>query len=376
METEIRILHTSDLHLDASFRAAGIASARARERCAAHLEAFDRVVAEAARVDAHLLLIAGDLFEAAHTRPSTVRHVARQLEKWGRPVFVAPGNHDPIRDDSVYALADWPANVTLFRGTWEARALPQLGLVVHGRGFTEPEEHGRLLQGLLLEGVGQHIVVAHGSDESSRPDRHQPYRPFTTADIDEVPAAYVALGHFHRFAELPTQRVRAVYCGSPIPQGFQDTGTHGVVLARLQDDRVEVELRSLPARRFVALRFDVTASETHAEVVERVSAAMEEHTLQEDFVRVHLEGALPPDLEVDRARLRDELGARAHHIEVYDETFPEYDLDALAQEGTVRGQFVRTLCARMEALEGSERDTIQRAIFLGLDAFAGRPQRR
>ena len=41
---EIRILHTSDLHLDAGFRATGVPSERARERCQAHLQSFDASV--------------------------------------------------------------------------------------------------------------------------------------------------------------------------------------------------------------------------------------------------------------------------------------------------------------------------------------------
>jgi DNA repair protein SbcD/Mre11 len=373
---EIRILHTSDVHLDASFRATGVPSARARERCAAHLEAFDRVLETARQVDAHVLLLAGDLFEAAHTRPQTARHVAKGLGAWGRPAFIAPGNHDPIHSGSVYRLAEWPGNVTLFTGEWSARAIPALDLVVHGRGFTEAEENARLVEGLQIEGRGTHIVVAHGSDESCRPDRHHPYRPFLPDELDTLPAAYVALGHYHGFTVLRTQRVRAVYCGSPIPQGFADRGEHGVVLARLRDGQVQVDLLPLPARRFVTLSIDVSGTDTHADLVGRVRRELEAGRLQDDFVRLQVCGSLPTDLEVDLATLRDEAAGLVHEIELHDDTVPEYDLAALAQEGTLRGQFVRTLTARLEAAPEGERDVIRRALYCGLDALAGRPQLR
>ena len=372
---EIRILHTSDVHLDASFRATGVPSARARERCAAHLEAFDRVVETARQVDAHVLLLAGDLFEAAHTRPQTVRHVAKSLAAWGRPAFIAPGNHDPVHAGSVYRLADWPANVTLFTGEWSVQSVPALDLVVHGRGFTAAEEHARLVEGLVIEGPGTHIVVAHGSDESCRPDRHHPYRPFHPDELDALPVAYVALGHYHGFTELRTH-VRAVYCGSPIPQGFADRGEHGVALARLQGTQVRVQLLPLPARRFVTVDIDVTGTDTHAELVARVRAELEAGNLQQDFVRLRVGGSLPTDLEVDLATLRDEVAALVHEIELHDDTVPEYDLAALAQEGTLRGHFVRTLAARLEAAPEAERGVIRRALYCGLDALAGRPQLR
>ncbi len=247
MARELRLVHTSDVHLDASFRATGVPSARARERCVAHLEAFDRVVELARSEAADALLIAGDLFETAYTRPATVRHVAKRLAAWGKPVCIAPGNHDPIRTDSVYAFAEWPANVTLFEGAWNSVSFPELELTVHGRGFTEPEEHERLFEGLSIESDGLNVVVAHGSDESSRPDRHQPYRPFTLQELDTLRADYVALGHYHTHSLLATRRVAAAYSGSPIPQGFQDESAHGALLVRLSRDAVDVALHPLPA---------------------------------------------------------------------------------------------------------------------------------
>ncbi len=375
MPHQIRILHTSDLHLDASFRAAGLPSARARERCAAHLEAFDRIVAAVQENDADLLCIAGDLFEAAHTRPATVRHVARALGACGRPVFLAPGNHDPA--GSVYDLAVWPPNVTVFRGAWSAVRLPELDLSVHGRGFTQPEESERLVDGLVIDGPGQHILVAHGSDESCRPDRHHPYRPFLPAERDALPLLrYAALGHYHRFMPLPTRNVRAVYCGSPTPQGFADTEEHGVVLACLRDAGVQVELLPLRSRRFVTLRLDVSGADTQAELRQRLQECVAGAGLQEDFLRLHLEGSLPPDLEVDVQALQEALQPLVHEIELRDETVPEYDLEAIAREATVRGQFVRTLAARLEAGSAEEQDTVRRALHFGLDAFAGRLQLR
>lgn len=377
MSREVCIVHTSDVHLDASFRATGVPSAQARERCAAHLEAFDRIVALAREQDADVLLIAGDLFEASHTRPATVRHVAKRLAAWGKPVCIAPGNHDPIRPHSVYSLADWPQNVTLFDGAWSAVPFPELGLTVHGRGFSEPEEHGRLLEGLVIpDREALNVIVAHGSDESSRPDRHQPYRPFTARELDRLPLAYVALGHYHKHAVLPTQRVAAVYSGSPIPQGFHDHSDHGALLVRLTRDTVDIKLCPLPARRFVSIEVDVSGCDTEAEVADRARAALLEHETRGDFARLFLRGSVPTDFELDTSTLREGLSACAHVVELRDETWPEYDLEAVAQEGTVRGNFVRTLSARLQETPEEERDTVRRAIYFGLDAFTGRPQVR
>jgi DNA repair exonuclease SbcCD nuclease subunit len=376
MDDEIRILHTSDVHLDATFRASGLPSARARERCAAHLEAFDHVAAETRRLAAHLLFIAGDLFEGAHARPATVRHVARALEGCGARVFISPGNHDPLLEPSVYGLVPWPTNVHVFGPLWEAVSLPDLDLVVHGRGFGESEERARLVEGLVVSGPGRHVLVAHGSDESNRPDRHDPYRPFLPEELDAFPLLYAALGHFHRFGELPTRRVRALYCGSPIPQGFADQGDHGIVFVRLQGTTVEVERLPLPGRRFVTLQVDVSGADTQAELLRRLQETLEGKGLGRDFLRLRLQGSLPPDFEMDREALREDLRSLAHELEVRDETVPEYDLETLSLEGTVRGHFVRALLERQQAAPEGQREEILQALHYGLDAFAGRPQRR
>ncbi len=93
-------------------------------------------------------------------------------------------------------------------------------------------------------------------------------------------------------------------------------------------------------------------------------------------MRVFLRGTIATDLELDPAAVRDGLTAAAHVVELRDETAPEYDLEAVAQEGTVRGNFVRTLYERMQESPEDEREMIRRAIYFGLDAFTGRPQTR
>jgi DNA repair exonuclease SbcCD nuclease subunit len=258
---------------------------------------------------------------------------------------------------------------------WQTCSLPELGLHVHARGFTTPEDKRPLVEGLQVRGDGLHLLVAHGSDLSSRPDRHHPYRPFQPQDLDALPVDYVALGHFHRYAQLDTQRVAAVYCGSPIPQGYNETGEHGVVLARVRADGVDVELHALHGRRFVTRDVDVTGCETQAELVHRIERETVRHA--EDFLRLRLQGSLPPDLDVDLVALRDALSSLVHDLEIKDHTVPEYDLTSIASESTVRGLFVRTLLDEIDnGKKDVERDRVRRALFFGLDAFAGRPQAR
>ena len=60
----MRLIHCSDLHLDAKMET-GLDSTRARERRVELLLTFGRVVQKAAELGCRAVLLAGDLFDTA-----------------------------------------------------------------------------------------------------------------------------------------------------------------------------------------------------------------------------------------------------------------------------------------------------------------------
>ena len=99
----VRIVHTSDLHLDTSFSGSGFPS-RLGDRKREAIRATLRRILETARDEqVDLVLIAGDLFEHERITPDTVEFLKRQLESVDPiRVFMAPGNHDPYLRGSPY----------------------------------------------------------------------------------------------------------------------------------------------------------------------------------------------------------------------------------------------------------------------------------
>jgi exonuclease SbcD len=103
----------------------------------------------------------------------------------------------------------------------------------------------------------------------------------------------------------------------------------------------------------------------HVEAVqERVDAAL---TGVAGTVRVTLGGEVGSDLPLDPGRLRRPAHVTAWVVRVGDVQYG-YDLAALAQEQTVRGQFVRDVQADPELDESTRR----RVLLTGLRAFDGR----
>lgn len=100
----LKLLHTADWHLGMSFGQFDDEDQRKLTR--ARLQVIERILGKADQEDVHAVLCAGDLFDVGE--PPTVwwEELARlfqQRPKWTRPVFLLPGNHDPLTPTSVWA---------------------------------------------------------------------------------------------------------------------------------------------------------------------------------------------------------------------------------------------------------------------------------
>ena len=99
-------------------------------RRAALADAFTRVVDLALERRADILTLGGDVYEGARAGPQTARFLFEQLARFGGPVYIAPGNHDPYHARALYARADLPPNVHVFtEATWAAREFPRRHLL-------------------------------------------------------------------------------------------------------------------------------------------------------------------------------------------------------------------------------------------------------
>jgi exonuclease SbcD len=377
MNQPIIFVHTADLHLDVPFSLRR-AEAGLLERCRMERrDLFRRIIDVTVEQKAHLLLIAGDLFEHAHVRRSTIAFIQEQLCRLEQTrVFIAPGNHDPLLPDSYYQTVSWPEHVHIFRDQWEAVSLPEWNVVVHGWGFSQYEVNRPVMReaGVVSDRNTRHMAVLHGTMMGFGGGEHSPYLPITLEEIETAGFSYVALGHIHKHRPYVDRngRVRAAYPGTPEGSRFSETGEKGILLGQWSDE-LSLSFEPMGGREYMVLVVELDGCQTEEEIVQRTLSHPEwqEATRRGALIRLKYNGRIHPELKLSiewlEARLKE---AGAHYIECVNETAPNWDWERLAEQPDGIGEFVREVRRRIEASrEEAERRRLEKALLYGIEAW-------
>ncbi len=367
----MRLLLFSDLHLDTAF---GWAGPGLGDRLRAHLRTgLDRIAALAHQTRAEALLCGGDLVEQARVTPGTLDHLRATFAALELPVYIAPGEHDWYGPSSPYRSVAWTPNVHVFT---ESRLRPvelAEGITLWGAAHRSPASTDGFLDGFTAGRGGVNLALFHGCEAATAAGA-VPYAPFHVEQLDAAGVHHALLGHVH----TPVDHPRFTYPGNPGPLAPGETGPRGAVLVTVAGDGAVARTRyDVAGGRVHEVDVDVTGSRHAAEVRERLVAAVADLG---GVVRATLHGQLAPAVDLAELAELADTAARADgahggglgHLDglVLREGAldVEADLDALAAERTVRGQFVRDV----RADPALDEDTRRRVLRTGLRALDGR----
>ena len=360
----MRLLLFADLHLDAPFAWAPAEAARARRRALRDALAEICRLAVDERVDA--LCCAGDLYEQERFTPDTaafLRDAFAQLHPL--PVYLAPGNHDWLGPASLYRRVNWTDNVHLFTADRLEPVPLADGFTLWGAAHRAPANTAGFLEHFRVDRGGVNLALFHGSEQGDlrlQGDDKQPHAPFREDQIRQAGLAHALVGHFHTPRDAPLH----TYPGNPEPLTFGETGPRGAVLITVDaDGAVTRERHRVCGSQVADVEVDITAAAHAGQVRERVTRRLAGLT---GTVRVTLVGEVGPDVDIspdDLAEVAPDLVvvARLGKVTV------GYDLAALADERTVRGQFVRDVRDAADLTDEQRR----KVLITGLRALEGRP---
>lgn len=216
----LRIVHTSDVHLGAYSSRAEQGFANRRVLIEA---AFSRVIDLALKVDAGLLVIAGDFFDNDRVGPDIVDYARTQLRRFPGPTLLLPGNHDPLDEGRLYSRENLEADVPGLRivraQEGECIEFPGLDLVAWGRGYYDHDWHFKPLEGIPQRLDDRwHLALAHGHFVDESGEQH---RSLLIQEAEVAAAGahwdYLALGHWEPHADVSRGDLTAIYSGAPMP---------------------------------------------------------------------------------------------------------------------------------------------------------------
>ena len=375
-----RILHLADLHLDRAFAGMGCQGDLARRRRLGLRDALRRAGDAARARGCQAITIGGDLYEHERADLETGRFLAETFAEW-RPmrVILAPGNHDPLLPDSLYARMEWPENVHLFQTTRLEPLRLDDGLTLWGLAHLDPAWRGDPLDHPPVDGDGGvHIALFHGAEMGSRPEGKSVHGPFDAERIAALGFSAALSGHYHRRRVDPEERL--VYPGSPEPLTFDEDGGRGPVLVEVSEHgRVDYEPLALNTWWTVTSACDLTDATSFSSVLDRATAAARTAAAsgppERGMVRLLLGGELCPEITVDvptiEAAARDATGLSV--VQVRDLSDPVLDLRAAAVDPTARGAFTREVLTALHAADGDavEQAVLSDALRYGLQALGG-----
>jgi len=276
----MRFLHTSDWQL--GMTRAFLTPEASPRFSQARIDAIATLGRLAAEHEAKFIVVAGDVFESSQISRETLVRTLEALKRIPVPVFLLPGNHDPLDGASIFStkeFRDAPDHVIVIRDQTPIPVPGAEGVEVVGSPWRTKHPNADLCAELAAAldpapaGVTR-IAVCHGQTDNLSPDASQP------AIIDLASAGvairenrfhYLALGDRHSVTPAGDTG-RVWYSGAPVATDFVEEDPNQALLVDVEAGRCEVTPLAVGDWHFVAEHFTVN----DADDVERFRTWLDE----------------------------------------------------------------------------------------------------
>lgn len=279
----MRFIHTADWQLGMTRR---FLDDDAQPRySAARRDVVAGLGALAQRTGAEFVVVAGDVFDANQLAPKVISQSLAAMGRIEVPVYLLPGNHDPLDPSSVYTskqfLAERPDNVVVLdrAGVFDVRPGVQIVAAPWRSKHPTTDLAADVLAELPPDGPAR-ILLAHGAVDVLDPDRDNIAAirmAAVTAALERSAVHYVALGDKHSRTEVGDSG-RVWYSGSPEVTDYdhKEADSGHVLLVDIDLDGpthpVTVETHTVGTWRFLTIAADLNNGSDIAALDARLDA--------------------------------------------------------------------------------------------------------
>ncbi|MDE4908637.1 DNA repair exonuclease [Methanogenium marinum] len=237
--TEIRFIHTADLHLGTPFTGISKFSPEFGKILAdATYQAFEEIVSLAIRENVSFLIISGDIYDSEEHRIYGQLFVRKQLQRLsdvGIRAYIVFGNHDPLNGWSNHIR--WPEGVHIMSGkTPEVVYFPSdvdRRAAIVGMSFARKVISENLAELFPQKKQDWPLTIGMLHCTAGAGNGHEPYAPCSMQDLTGTGYDYWALGHIHTPVVLRENNPAIIYSGNPQGRDFGECGPRGCYLVTL-----------------------------------------------------------------------------------------------------------------------------------------------
>ena len=311
MSTEkksIRFLHSSDWQLGMTRH---FLSTEAGHRFTQdRIDAIKQLGELAKEHEAAFIVVAGDVFESNQLSRQTVLRTLDALKQLSVPVFLLPGNHDPLDVSSIFSTREFieaDDHIIVIRDTNPIPVPGLAGVEVVGAPWRTKHPSTDLCADMLAELAPAddvvRVAVCHGQPDTLSPDKSRPEiinLANAEAAISDGVIHYLALGDRHSVTDVSSSTGRVWFSGAPVATDFTEDNPNKALLVELGEGVCNVVELQVGDWQFVVDQFDLN----NAEDLEQFAAWLADLPNKErTIVKVGFTGAI----NLATAAQKDEL---------------------------------------------------------------------
>ena len=355
----MKFVHIADMHFDSPFTNLSDKEGLGEKMRFEQRRAFKEVIEYIQKNEIPYLFISGDLYEHNYIRKSTIEYINNLFKEIPETkIFISPGNHDPFIKNSYYNQFNWNENVKIFTDSIEKVETEDVD--IYGCGFNDFYCTECLIKDLKIENKNKlNILIIHGSVNASE-TLEKNYNPMSSNILKEKEFDYVALGHIHKRDDSSN----IVYPGSTVPMGFDELGSHGMIVGNLEKNNFKLEFIKIAKIEFEEINLDCTEIISQEELIEKINNL---NLNENKLYKIILNGKR--NFEINIYNLL-KLNLDEKIIKIKNKTKPNYDLKKIEKETTLKGLFVKDMLLKLDnAQSDEEKEVIENAIELGLEVL-------
>ena len=357
----MKFIHIADMHLDCPFTNLSDKENFGEIRRLEQRKAFKQIINYIKENNIEYLFIAGDLYEQQYIKKTTIEYINNLFKEIpNTKIYITPGNHDPLIKNSFYNNFLWNNNVHIFGS--DVEVIKDNEVDIYGYGFDDYYLKEEKIDKINIENKEKiNILITHGTlDGANLEDRE--YNSIPRKILAEKGFEYVALGHIHKTNYHENENI--IYPGSTVSIGFDEIGKHGMIEGEIINKKLITKFISIETTEFEEIELNTTEIISKEELIEKIN----EINLEENkLYKIILIGKR--NFEINTHELyKYNLNERI--IKIKDKTKPNYDLEKLSNETTLKGLFATEILEKLNKCQTEdERKIIEKAIEIGMDVL-------